>query len=433
VAEKEKSNIYQEVQGQEKEARKSFVVQVEEVWRFTEQVEVEAISREDAEELAQEQFKEAGISWDDGNPLDRHATTLTENGQPLPQQTEGQEQGAGKPVQALGLVLAYEQRDALSDVLDYLWETESEDYAANPTPNHIYQKLIRLREFCGPQQDAETNTENAEPDHEPVTEQRSVMNQYERNLKRLRELLPKGRDHIAIENPPFMRLVVERVSENQISLCHYGEQNGDLMRDPEVVLVIEGSEAKPVYFRNDYAGVEHATQEGLFGDVPVKPQRQKDLDVFVSMWLRNLRDQGFLERAQQLKAEKPEVEVTSSESESTTETTGETMSEAKTEKQMNQKQQNGKEPIAQMELGKLRGEVYRQQSDRGEYYSVAVRRPFTGKDGTEKLAFDTREQDIRDHIAILQEAEKIIHEEKQERAKEHGQTEASRIRVTRER
>jgi antirestriction protein ArdC len=139
-----------------------------------------------------------------------------------------------------------------------------------------------------------------QPGHEPDAGLEKTMKDYERNLARLRELLPEGRDHISIENEPYMRLAVERIWENQISLCHYGEQNGDPMRDPEVVFLIEGNEAKPVYFRNDYLAIEHATVAGLFGDVPVKPQRQRDLDHFASMWFGNLHDQGFFKRAQEL-------------------------------------------------------------------------------------------------------------------------------------
>ena len=44
-----------------------------------------------------------------------------------------------------------------------------------------------------------------------------------------------------------------------IVICHYGEQNGDLMRDPEMVfeLFAHGklSAAEPLSFQNDYIGV----------------------------------------------------------------------------------------------------------------------------------------------------------------------------------
>ena len=44
--------------------------------------------------------------------------------------------------------------------------------------------------------------------------------------------------YLKIENPPYMALVIEATPERgplnlpAISIAHYGEQNGDLMRDP---------------------------------------------------------------------------------------------------------------------------------------------------------------------------------------------------------
>jgi hypothetical protein len=44
--------------------------------------------------------------------------------------------------------------------------------------------------------------------------------------------------HLHIENPPHMALVIEATDESApcglaaLSDCHYGEQNGDAMRDP---------------------------------------------------------------------------------------------------------------------------------------------------------------------------------------------------------
>jgi hypothetical protein len=162
----------------------------------------------------------------------------------------------------------------------------------------------------------ETAERPATQEHDPKPEKGSPMNQYERNLKLLTELLPQGQNHISIENEPYMRLAVERIGDDQISLCHYGEQNGDLMQDPSVVFLIEGKEAKPVYFRNDYAyGYEEATVPDLFGHVRVKPNGQADLDSFVAMWWENIKDQGFFEAAKQTVAaeppeqERPEVEA----------------------------------------------------------------------------------------------------------------------------
>jgi hypothetical protein len=72
--------------------------------------------------------------------------------------------------------------------------------------------------------------------------------------------------HISIDNPPFMRLVIENLDERGpdghpvLSVSHYGGQNGDAMRDPEILFQILGQGAdlalQPYYFRNDYIGVE---------------------------------------------------------------------------------------------------------------------------------------------------------------------------------
>jgi hypothetical protein len=46
--------------------------------------------------------------------------------------------------------------------------------------------------------------------------------------------------YVKIDNPPYMELVIEAMDESgplglpALSVCHYGEQNGDAMRDPEM-------------------------------------------------------------------------------------------------------------------------------------------------------------------------------------------------------
>lgn len=145
---------------------------------------------------------------------------------------------------------------------------------------------------------------------EPITEKRNAMNQYEKNYERLTELL-QGRDHVRIENEPYMALVIERMGHKQISLCHYGEpQNGDLMRDPEVVFLVSDTDrtASPVFFRNDYMAIDHCTIRDTFGDVPVKPQLQKELHSFVAQWWQNIKEQGFYEAAKHNVARETEAE-----------------------------------------------------------------------------------------------------------------------------
>src|SRR5665213_2491457 len=71
--------------------------------------------------------------------------------------------------------------------------------------------------------------------------------------------------YLKIENPPYMALVIEATDESgpcglpAVSVAHYSEQIGDLMRDPEMCFELGmagGPHLNPFYSRNDYVGVE---------------------------------------------------------------------------------------------------------------------------------------------------------------------------------
>src|SRR5262245_48506013 len=108
------------------------------------------------------------------------------------------------------------------------------------------------------------------------------------------------RSCIRLENPPYMRLVIEHIGAGPrgmpcISVAHYYEQNGDAMREPEMVFEIntdeDGSlswkqgEWKPVSFQQDNLGLY---QEAVFvdeaGSVMIRPKLVQDLKAFVRTW-----------------------------------------------------------------------------------------------------------------------------------------------------
>jgi hypothetical protein len=112
-------------------------------------------------------------------------------------------------------------------------------------------------------------------------------------------------NYLRLENPPFMRLVVEVIGgpyENggyEVSVAHYGEQNGDAMRDPEITfLVVPSGEVTtwtPLTFENSYMGcyqvVAEVRQEGR---LRVKNAAMlHDLRDFANQWDCNLKEQGF--------------------------------------------------------------------------------------------------------------------------------------------
>ena len=72
-------------------------------------------------------------------------------------------------------------------------------------------------------------------------------------IQQLEAMMIDGYAKIDNANDAFMPVVVEQVGENQISIAHYYEQNGDLMADPEIVFLKKeysyGIEYYPIYER----------------------------------------------------------------------------------------------------------------------------------------------------------------------------------------
>ena len=102
----------------------------------------------------------------------------------------------------------------------------------------------------------------------------------------------------------YMPLSVEAIGQSAegnrlIAICHYGEQHGDLMRDPEMVFELfthgEASAAEPLSFQNDYMGLfqEVYRYDDTGKKTHVKTRLKAELKSFGRMWFQNLRDQGF--------------------------------------------------------------------------------------------------------------------------------------------
>lgn len=132
------------------------------------------------------------------------------------------------------------------------------------------------------------------------------MTAYERFAKYLEDFLG-DEDHRKIGVSGYMPLSIERIAPNQISICHYGEQNGDLMCDPEMTFELvtwaDGKKfAEPLTFRNDYMGLnqEVYAYDDNGQKVGVRTKLKNDLRAFASQWFGNLRQQGFFDAAARL-------------------------------------------------------------------------------------------------------------------------------------
>ena len=129
------------------------------------------------------------------------------------------------------------------------------------------------------------------------------MNSYQEFAKYLDQLLG-GVYAVRIAVSGYMPLSVEEIGPSGdgrrlVSMCHYGEQNGDLMRDPDIVFLFhnlpDGAVAEPVSFRNDYLGIAQDVyrydETGI--RTHVVPSLKQELKEFAESWFANLKDQGF--------------------------------------------------------------------------------------------------------------------------------------------
>ena len=110
--------------------------------------------------------------------------------------------------------------------------------------------------------------------------------------------------YLKIENAPYMELVIEAMDESgpcdlpSLSVAHYGEQNGDLMRDPEMCFELGfagGAHLNPFYWRNDYVSVEQWSRFIRDGNYCYHTELHKQHVSFAKTWDSNLRAQGFAE------------------------------------------------------------------------------------------------------------------------------------------
>jgi hypothetical protein len=110
--------------------------------------------------------------------------------------------------------------------------------------------------------------------------------------------------YLKIDNPPYMELVIEAMDESgplglpALSVCHYGEQNGDAMRDPEMCFELGfagGAHLIPFSWRNDYVAVEQVSRAIVRDHYVALLELHKQHEKFATTWDNNLRLQGYLE------------------------------------------------------------------------------------------------------------------------------------------
>ncbi|NHN34812.1 DUF1249 domain-containing protein [Paenibacillus agricola] len=127
-----------------------------------------------------------------------------------------------------------------------------------------------------------------------------MTNIYEDNFKLMDQLLGRElhnfasgeKTYIKLHAPGYMDLIVEFIGINTLSMTHYFSMNGDLVQDPEMVILVDLnlSMVEALSFQNMY--VYQEVYENLERTL-VYTQRKAAQNMFLTEWLKNLRDQGY--------------------------------------------------------------------------------------------------------------------------------------------
>ncbi len=117
-----------------------------------------------------------------------------------------------------------------------------------------------------------------------------------RNYKKLNKIatgIIEGRySYLKLKANSFMDLTIERLSHNRISITHYYIQHGDLMRDPDMELIIDHEKETIISatFRQDSLGI---FQQVYLDDNRWSPKLSKQLNSFLNEWLGNIEQQRY--------------------------------------------------------------------------------------------------------------------------------------------
>jgi hypothetical protein len=85
----------------------------------------------------------------------------------------------------------------------------------------------------------------------------------------------------------LMDLNVDRLTQNMIAVAHNGIQNGEVMADPDVQIMIypESKSSEGITFQNDYLGIH---QEVYSEDEKCNERLKREISIFLDDWLSNI-------------------------------------------------------------------------------------------------------------------------------------------------
>ena len=96
------------------------------------------------------------------------------------------------------------------------------------------------------------------------------------------DIFLKGHNSYKLASTGFMDLTVETWQQAEstfVSMCHYGEQNGDLMKDPDILFVVKNNQITYKEIQMDYTAYYSENHAEI-------------KDFMENTWIPNLTQQG---------------------------------------------------------------------------------------------------------------------------------------------
>jgi hypothetical protein len=118
-------------------------------------------------------------------------------------------------------------------------------------------------------------------------------------FRKLTEGMVKVGDHQQWNNnSSFMAACIEIIGRTGlgplVSIAHYYVQEGDMMRDPDVVFLVGADQhVYPISYRQDGLGIDQEAAVVEDGQWKVRTKMQADIAKFCNEWMRNIEQQQF--------------------------------------------------------------------------------------------------------------------------------------------
>ena len=110
--------------------------------------------------------------------------------------------------------------------------------------------------------------------------------------------LTRTEAYMRLEQDGYDRLVIENIGHNRIAVAHYYTQNGDAIKDPEIVFFVGYETWVAIEVTQVLTGISELARlnEDSTAVTHLAARRQADTGAFAETWAKNITGQKWLEQ-----------------------------------------------------------------------------------------------------------------------------------------